>query len=166
MAGKLNGVISWTVPGTGFQVLQQYWQIEEKQLNIVIGDGIRWQPKLEVPKNAVDKKKQRASITPNLVHSLDAAALVLTVVMSNYTHRLTAFSTVHDSYATVPGDMIHVMGHLRGQFVGLYQGDDVVRHINEQLSSQFNGVKGELPAPPAMGDLDIEEVRKSLYFFL
>jgi DNA-directed RNA polymerase len=154
--------ISWSAP-TGFPVVQAYYRQTTKAINTVFG-GVRYQPKLAIPTEVIDSRKQVTSITPNFVHSLDAAALVETVAAAFVVHEVTAFVTIHDSYGTVPGDMTHLWSVLRQEFKGLYAVDDPLEQIDDELRAQYDGEE-DLPRPPEKGALDLDQVLDSMHFF-
>jgi DNA-directed RNA polymerase len=63
------------------------------------------------------------ALSPNFVHSLDAAALMLTICTAQDRRASTAFAAIHDSYGTVAADMQTLLDTLRECFVRMYQTD-------------------------------------------
>jgi DNA-directed RNA polymerase len=154
--------ITWTAR-TGFPVMQEYYRQETKPIDTSFG-GVRYQPKLEVPTEQINSRKQATSIAANFVHSLDAAALVETVATASVSRRVTAFTMIHDSYGTVPGDMEHLWISLRIAFKELYVEDDPVDSMHAELRAQYDG-DTNLPPPPEKGPLNLDEVLDSVHFF-
>lgn len=153
--------IEWTVPLTGFLVRQYYMKLEKKQIRTALLGGIS-RAVVRVPTTEVNVTKQANAVAPNMIHSLDAAALQLTVsaaVEAGITH----FLTIHDSYGTHAADMTALSRILREQFVRLYE-HDVVADLAQQFRQQAPE-DVELPEPPAKGDLDLQGVLQSRYFF-
>ncbi len=156
--------ISWTAP-TGFPVMQMYYGQKTVSLDTKFGSR-RYQPKLAVPTERIDTRKQANSISPNFVHSLDAAVLIRTVATANALSDVTAFGVIHDSFATVPGDMLHLMTALRHEFKKLYTHDDPLEQINQRFHSLCTRGQVDLPQPPERGELDLSQVVESVHFFL
>ena len=104
--------------------------------------------------------RQVNASSPNLVHSLDAAHLQLTV-MRALEEGVTSFGMVHDSYATTPGKSGVLATALREEFFLLYEGD-----ILGDLYNQWIDLTDErLPPPPRLGSFKLGEVLLSTYFF-
>ena len=80
MAGVMNKLdlpIKWTTPA-GFPVVQKYMDKKARRIETKIGDKII-KLSIDEPSDSLDKPKQKSAISPNYVHSLDAAALMKTV---------------------------------------------------------------------------------------
>ena len=118
--------------------------------------------------------KQRNGFPPNFVHSLDSTHMMLTSLYL-WTQGCT-FSSVHDCYWTHASD-VEIMNQVcREQFVNLHQ-----QPILNDLSKHFQNVYLDENLPisditmskakqlfsdvPAKGKLDLEVVKKSVYFF-
>ena len=113
----------------------------------------------------VDTLKQKSAFSPNYIHSLDSAHMMQTAVACR--RRGLVFAAVHDSFWTHPSDVDQMNVLLRDEFVALHS-----EHLLEQLSASFRRDFPEVAwdsdpalALPRMGDLDLEEVKKSTYFF-
>ena len=72
------------------------------------------------------------------------------------------FTAVHDSYWTHAGDVDAMNASLRDQFVRLYS-LPLLEDLRSSLIMRFPGV--ELPELPPRGDLNLESVRESQFFF-
>ena len=153
--------VEWTVPGTNFPVLQEYRKFTERQVKTILAGKI-FMPRVRDYHEDPDAKKQANAVAPNFVHSLDAAALMLTVNRS-LAAGVTSFGMVHDSYATHAADCEVLARETREAFIGLYEDHDVVSHFATQLWHQ--APNKELPLPPDSGALSLSDIRKSLYFF-
>lgn len=152
--------LNWTVP-TGFPVQQAYYDVESYRVETTIAGSII---KLHLNKDIedLDKRRQAQGVSPNFVHSLDAAALVFTVDMC-LDCEIESFAMIHDSYATHAADTDTLRGCLRAAFCGLYQ-TDVLKAFRDEIQ---NGLPAgvELPPLPPQGTLDINQVLKSDFFF-
>jgi DNA-directed RNA polymerase len=157
---KQGKVVAWTVPGTGFRVEQAYYSMEGKKVETVLA-GRLIAPRFQV-RTGVALHRQVNGVSPNIIHSLDAAALMLTVNAAA-AEGIDSFGMIHDSYATVPGDAALLAQVTRRAFFGLYTRHDVIADLYEQFKAQAGDE--EVPEPPAKGDLDLSEVLASEYFF-
>lgn len=162
---KNNAPVRWTVPGTGFMVEQAYRKNRSRQINTVL-NGRLFQPRVIEPDSLkLDPHKQQNAIAPNVVHSLDAACLMRTVLAAQAAGT-TSFGMVHDSYATVPGDASVLATATRQVFVAYYETYDVM----EMLYQHWLTLSGEAldlfpPPPPPQGSLDLRGVLESDFFF-
>jgi DNA-directed RNA polymerase len=112
-------------------------------------------------KRKISAQKQVNGIAANLVHSMDGAHMMLT------TNRLYAagirhFAMVHDSYGVHAADVDLLNRLLREEFVRIYS-EPVLQNFLDQLRKANPGIS--LPDPPQTGDLDIQQVLSSPYFF-
>ena len=105
-----------------------------------------------------------SGIAPNFVHSYDACHLQVTV--ANMAELgVQDYAMIHDSFAVHACDTQTLASVLRESFIAIYSGDtlgNLMLELEQQLPPE---VFAELPAPPAMGTLDINCVRDSEYFF-
>ncbi len=166
--------VSWVVPGTHFPVRQAYVDQKAVQVKTILGGSI-FKPTAYEDTHMPSWKKQTSSVAPNIVHSLDAAALMLTVNQaadSGIQH----FAMVHDSYGTLAGDAPVLAAVTRQAFHGLYTQNDVVTSLWGQFQDQAEGLgeDKEIPVPPMKGYLredgsrdvmDLGGVLLSDYFF-
>ena len=154
----IDGVIEWTVPITGFPVRQEYWNDKRHMVKTVLaGQALRLSTYRATKEPLLHKHKN--SIAPNFIHSLDAAALMMTVVKAS-AEGVESFGMVHDCYATHACDVPALAVATREAFITLYDGVDVVGQLHKEFS-----LVAEVPPPPPQGDLDIQVVRDSRYFF-
>jgi Autographiviridae RNA polymerase len=157
-----NQQVEWTVPLTGFPVRQEYFVLERQEVNTILaGKVIR--PRVYNATDRINKRKQANAVAPNFIHSLDAAALMLTVEAA-FAEGVECFSMIHDSYGTLAGDCSVLARCCRQSFVRLYQSNNVVQELYEQLKVQWKRPE-DCPAPPRKGQLDVSMVLGSTYFF-
>lgn len=154
--------IRWTTP-SGLVVLQDYRKKIGKAVDFTVA-GERYQIMLNITGDELDSRKQSSGISPNFVHSLDAAHMVRTVCYGRESG-ITHFAMVHDSYGTHAGDADMLNHVLRKAFVDQYSGD-VLRDFRDQLSAQVpEELAAKIPELPPMGQLDLQGVMHSEYFF-
>jgi DNA-directed RNA polymerase len=164
--------ICWTTP-TGFRVVQR--KRKHKLIRIETFFGVTRLKNKEKAKKVtgkrmtvaesteqLDKTRQRHGISPNVIHSLDASHLVFTV-RECLAQGIKDFAMVHDSYGCHAGHLDTMAGVLREQFVKLYS-ENRLQDLYEQFKAQLPE-DVELPEPPPLGNLDINDVKNSLYFF-
>jgi DNA-directed RNA polymerase len=154
--------VSWTTP-SGLLVLQSYREQIGKSLDFdVAGKRIRLMLKNEGDK--LDGRKQSAGISPNFIHSLDAAHMMRTVAYC-LDAGITDFAMIHDSYGSHAGAAEDLRNLLRRAFVDQYS-EEVLADFKQQLANQLPAeLAKELPELPPCGTLDLEGVMHSEYFF-
>lgn len=158
--------ITWTVP-SGFKVTQRYYvRRQDARLETVLAGKIMRPGLWSEDKSQANVLDQVDGVAPNFVHSLDAAALMFTVVTAAKAG-VDTFSTVHDSYATVAADYNTLNLCTRETMVWLYEQHDVLREWldEQQFFLGCFGSEEELDDPPPQGTFDLSEIRNSEYFF-
>jgi DNA-directed RNA polymerase len=148
--------MAWTSP-VGFPVVHE--EREPKEVRIAVADR-RITIHKEDPKRKIDWRAQVNGVVAHLVHSLDAAHMMLTV---NRLHSLGLrhFAMIHDSFGVHAADVDLLNRVLREEFVGMYSELVMSNFFMEVLKSSPVG----LPSLPAPGTLDIRQVLDSPYFF-
>jgi DNA-directed RNA polymerase len=155
-------VITWVSP-SGFLSVQHYVQSETVKVYTLWG-----KQKIRVSyykdTDVADGSKASAGISPNVVHSFDAAHLINSVCAAK-DQGVNDFAMVHDSYGCHAGHMSILSDVLRQEFVKIYSGN-VLEDLAAQLKAQLpEEQQAEFPAVPPMGNLDLSGVLKSSYFF-
>lgn len=153
--------VVWSTP-SGFLVQQAYPELKSKVVETRIGDKV---VKVSITEEQakLDARKQSQAISPNFVHSLDASALVLTIV--NAAKRgITQFAAIHDSYGTLAADLTELQSCLRESFVAMYQDHDVLAEFSAEVGAVLPEGK-TLPELPPKGNLDLTGVLSSDFFF-
>lgn len=148
--------LTWFTPD-GLPVQQRYLAGETIRVNC-LGSTL----KLHLKKygNAMAPSKQVSGIAPNFVHSIDGAHMrAVTRRMASY--GVSSFAMVHDSFGTHAGHMDLLAEVTREEFVEIHKTCvlDLVRQTVEPVLGE------DMPPMPAMGDLDLERVKTSEYFF-
>jgi DNA-directed RNA polymerase len=159
MVAREERPIEWTVPLTGWRVRQAYYQTEDRRVKTVLAGNVV-KPVVSEETDDLDIVRQRNAIAPNVVHSLDAACLMLAVDQAA-AEGVSAFGLIHDSYATHAANMDVLARAARSAFVRLYT-EPVLDRLREQFATQ---TAEELPPVPPMGDLDLGQVHASTFFF-
>jgi DNA-directed RNA polymerase len=150
--------LEWETPA-GFHVKQLYFKRKSYRIDTNF-NSIRIQRQLQNLTDELDKRKQCTSFSPNMVHSMDAAHMMNTV--NRLVNKgINDFSMVHDSFAVHIGHATTLANELRETFIEQYK-DGFIELFHKQLE-QYTGL--ELPKPPKLGNLDINQIRHSDYFF-
>lgn len=157
---KAGKPMSWHTP-SGFCVLQQRFDRSNRTVKTRLGDKIV-KVTMSANTNKLNSRRQTQALAPNFIHSLDAAALHLTI-NTMIAAGITDIAAIHDSYGTHACDMDFLSCALRKEFVQMYESRDILNDMRTELVIQINGAY--LPPPPPRGTLDISEVLRSRYFF-
>tara|TARA_R110000782_G_scaffold268022_1_gene363962 strand:+ start:27 stop:674 length:648 start_codon:yes stop_codon:yes gene_type:complete len=158
-----NGLsFSWETP-TNLLVRQHYPNSTSKRVKSHLNGSLVSLRYRETDDTSIDKRKMLSGASPNFVHSLDAAALTITVSKC-LDAGITDFAMVHDSYGTHSPNMPLLNDELRKAFVEMYEEHDVLLNL---YTSAVAALPKEVlvPPPPAKGTLDLKEVLQSDYFF-
>lgn len=155
--------LSWEVPITKFPVIQNYTSGKVRKIWVCLGLPIgnkgstkHYPNELQImvsfpeePQFAKGKQSQGAS--PNIIHSLDAAHLMMTVCKADF-----PVTTIHDSFGCLAADMPKLFTLLRETFLELYS-TDPLKSIFKDISEDLDQVE--------KGNLDIRSVLDSEYCF-
>lgn len=159
--GNADLPMTWRCPN-GFMVNQMYPEVTARRITTYIDDSLI-KPVVHEPKwTSVDSRRMANGAAPNVVHSLDASALDLTVEYILQKQGEIDLAFVHDSYGCHAADMPVMEECLREAFIAQYRDFDVLEYLYEEAKGLFGD---DVAAPPEKGDLDIELVMKSKYFF-
>ena len=151
-------MIIWTSP-SGFVVCQDNRKYKTKRIETQLCGTTRITLKEDIP--ALDKKRQSNGLSPNFVHSMDAAHMVATINAST-SKGVHSFAMIHDDYGTHAGNMEVFHKCIREEFVKQYDGVNVMQQFVDEVR-QRTGV--QLPDVPKSGSFDIKSVLDSAYFF-
>lgn len=155
--------VYWTTP-SGFRVMRQYKNHKSRRVKTKLGEAIV-KLSLAEEQDTIDKRRMANAISPNFVHSMDATHLVMSVCVAE-DNGIDAFAMIHDSFGTHAADTAMLAACLRTAFVDLYTDLDVLEDFRNQILRQVDEAdEKKIPSVPAKGDLDLEEVRSSDFFF-
>lgn len=172
-----NQPVFWETP-SGFTVRHFYGKMKshrvQARLNGETFTMVEW-----LPTDVLDKKEQLQGISPNFVHSIDGSAMQECMVMAQE-RGITSLTAIHDSFGTVAADMWDLHHVLREAFIWVHSHDvlatfragcqrvladhivQVERASPEEAMERADRI---LPPPLPHGELDLELVRDSDYFF-
>lgn len=163
VAEEAGRFLSWTVPITHFPVVQNY--TEGKVKKVWVQYGPPYGEKLStgfyantlqlsvcfVEDTKPSKDRQSRGASPNAIHSLDAAHMVMTVCRADF-----PVTTVHDSYGCLLADMPELFKLVRETFVELYTVNPL-EGVMEDIGGDMSNVE--------FGTLDVRQVLESEYCF-
>ena len=142
--------LEWVTP-SGFVVKQR---IMKKKVEVIelklLG---RCQLKVATDDtNEIDKNRHKAATAPNLIHSLDASLLHLTV--QDFDNPI---ALIHDSVLCRATDMSELSKIVRQKYMYLFAENDYLNDWASQIGAELE--------PPIIGDLKAASVIESTYFF-
>ena len=142
--------LEWVTP-SGFVVKQR---IMKKKVEVIelklLG---RCQLKVATDNtDEIDKNRHKAATAPNLIHSLDASLLHLTV--QDFDNPI---ALIHDSVLSRATDMSELSKIVRQKYMYLFAENDYLNDWASQVGAELD--------PPIIGDLKAASVIESTYFF-
>jgi DNA-directed RNA polymerase len=182
-----NIPVRWVTP-LGLPVENAYFKPNTKRVQTTLWNRALSVPTTYTPQVTVGytkellEHKQRNSIAPNFVHSLDSAHL-MQVVLNSVDNGINDFLLIHDSFAALPNQMPKFNALIREAFVELYENneplegvltnavDDMMELVSTcedaavmtKLQKSMKDL-GKLGIP-TKGTLDLEDIKRSLYAF-
>jgi len=149
-------VVSWVTP-LGLPVTQPYRKFGTTMVKTVLQTV---QVEMGHDKHPANSKRQRSAFPPNFVHSLDSTHMLLTAVKMD--RMGIDFTAVHDSYWSHACNVDVMNDTLRGCFVDLYS-QPILENLREDFITRYPNIN--FPEIPDRGELNLELVRQSAYFF-
>jgi DNA-directed RNA polymerase len=141
--------LQWETP-SGFIVKQNRRKRIIERINLkILG---RCQINLTTGLEGPDINGHRSSTAPNLIHSLDASLLHLAFLKFN-----APFTVIHDSVLCRATDMGELNRVVRETYYEIFANSNFLEDFAEAIGA-------ETP-PPIIGDLDLDSVLESTYFF-
>jgi DNA-directed RNA polymerase len=142
--------LTWVTP-SGFTVYQKLMKKEVQKLNLQLLGRI----KVNIATgdtDKVDRNKHKNTTAPNLIHSLDASLLHLSVLRFD-----APIALIHDSVLCRATDMSALSAIVRETYMHLFAEHDYLLDFAAQIGAETD--------PPIIGDLEPETVINSTYFF-
>ena len=156
MIADKNRPVQWTTP-LGFPVIQTYRKTREIEVRTMMQ---RLSLQIEDASLPVRVGRQVDGFPPNFVHSIDATHLLLTAKACE--QKGIDLMCVHDSYWShaQQGDRLGEV--LRRTFVRLHQ-QPLLADLHQELQRRHTDLN--LPSPPEMGSLFLEDTSDAFYLF-
>jgi DNA-directed RNA polymerase len=152
-----EGPLYWFTPD-GFPVYQAIYKTEDIRVRTQLAGDLRL--KISQYTDEICPRGMRSSVSPNFVHSMDAAHLRETVRRCEELG-ITDLACIHDDYGTHACDTDTLHSVIREAFIHLYSTHDPLQEFSDQQVDMGH----KMPSMPPKGTLDIEQVRHSKYFF-
>lgn len=160
-AAKADMPVIWRAPN-GFLVRQNYMKSESKQVKTKLGDlEIRLSIRTDDDKT-YDRSRQALGVSPNFVHSLDAAVLTL-VAAELWERGVDSFGAVHDCYYCHAAATEEMAKAIRDCFVSMYDQVDVLEGFKAAMMPMLP--EGFTIATPQRGSYDLNDLYDAEYFF-
>jgi DNA-directed RNA polymerase len=154
----MNKPFVWTTP-SGFEVHHVYNQVLERVSYAELFN--RQQLVFSTVTEDIDGKAQYLAISPNFIHSLDAAHMFMTISRM-LDEGMFAFSFVHDSYGTYAPDIDRMHTLLREEFIKIHK-ENQLEKLKKETEERY-GIY--LPdCPKQENEFQVEKVLDSEYFF-
>ncbi len=163
VAAKHGQPLQWTAP-SGFVAHQEYRDVRHRQVRSCLRGSIIKISHME-QLDDLHPGRQALAASPNFVHSMDAAAMMLTINRC-LDAGLSNFAMIHDSYGTYAADTEAMAGCLREAFVQMYEDHNVLEELRRSVLERLpEEARHLIPPPPSQGSLDLKQVLQSAYFF-
>jgi len=151
--------VRWQSPA-GFPVRQDYRNRQSKVIYTYVAKIVRAHTyNLDGTKKSY--RRSANAISPNIIHSIDAA-VAMTCTEFLTLNGVKDFNMIHDSFSAHARNAGILAGCLRESVIQMFR-NDVLADIRNQIQLMLPDV--ELPPTPEYGNLDVEVVRDSQYFF-
>lgn len=113
----------------------------------------------------VDARRTAQAISPNYIHSMDAAHLQLTVDKAVTERPGTSFAMIHDSFGTHAADIGFLLNEcIKPTFHAMYANTNQLEAFYEQIKPMIDDLE-KVPPMPLEGTLDLDDVLHSNFFF-
>jgi DNA-directed RNA polymerase, mitochondrial len=157
--------LRWTAPN-GLPILQEYREFKGKRIDVHFG-GRRMELMLQIDTDKISAVRQKSGVAPNFVHALDSAHLMGTANLA-VANGMEHFAMIHDSFGVHACDTTRFNRVIRAAFVEQYT-PDVLAQFRDEIVAQLQVSAPELveqmPPLPPKGDLDLDAVLASDFFF-
>lgn len=151
--GKSGLPVEWTTP-VGFPCRMRYLVTEDKRIEV---NSMRLTIRSDT--DVMDVAAQIRGVVANVVHSLDSSHAVRTCNRM-VDQGFSSMHFVHDSFGCHAGRIRFLSAALRQEFVKIHS-DDLVGSFKRNAEA----VGIDIPDPPPVGNLDINLVKDSKFFF-
>jgi DNA-directed RNA polymerase len=155
---KAGADIEYVSP-IGFPVIQRRMKYTSRQIDTQIGG--RLQLRLATSTTQVDGRKQRQGSSPNLIHHVDACHMMM-CINASLDEGITDFAMIHDDFGTHACDADNLQRVIGETFHDLHSNYNILENFKEVHEERLDII---LPDLPDYGDLDINTVLQSKYFF-
>ena len=165
MLAKAGYPVTWKTP-LGLTVTQKNHKQKLKRIKTYWG-GVCVFLSLQEDLDTLNAAQMANGIVPNFIHSLDATHLLKTVLLMNEKYGLTNFSMIHDSYGVHAADVDEMHSCIREAFFDMYGHESLLDKFFVDIVAVIDDPEliNSLPKPPALGNLDPNEIFTANYFY-
>ena len=165
---RQNRSVRWTTP-SGFPAIQRYTRSTEARVRIFLFDR---EAKVKKPSRLTihsagqlyDTRKSRAGIAANVIHSMDAAHMHLSII-HGLEQGIEDFFMIHDSFATTASQTWTFYHCIRNAIVDMYEDNCIFENFEYECRNRLADPDMDLPPIPQKGALDVRAVLDSEYCF-
>lgn len=161
LAHEGKGLV-WVTP-VGLPVLHLYQEYHTKKVQLFLHDREVRLFARTGPTEVVNKAKAADAVSPNVVHSLDSAALML-CVLDCVEAGVKDFSLIHDSFGAHPNDTETMYVAVRQSLINMYEAYCPFEEIRSQTYAAIDA-KEKVPNVPERGNLDLARILEADYAF-
>lgn len=153
----------WSTP-TGFVVQQAKYHMDSNVVRTRFDGSLLW-VEYQTESKTLDSNKNAQSLSPNFIHSMDAAHLQLTINKAQKSGRGMSFSMIHDSFGVHAADMDYFLHEcIKPCFYEMYKDGNLLEKFFKEMKPLIPE-GSDIPPMPKLGELDVAEVLKSDFFF-
>jgi DNA-directed RNA polymerase len=153
-ADNNNEPLLWNTPFFNFPVVEWKTKNKVKQVKTVLGRLTVSQPTAKI-----NKQQQGNGIAPNLIHSLDATLMYLTVEKCRV-QGVDNFMLIHDSFGVHANDVKILNTAIRESFIELFESNPLQSWVEQVSPEHLREVEDIM-----INTLDINDVKDSSYIF-
>ena len=153
----------WRTPVVNLTVGQAYYKRRVDRIETVLSGSVRrvaWDGR---DTDAMSGRKMKDAISPNLIHSLDASAMYLTIDKAARSG-VRDFAMVHDSFGTHAANASKLFEAVRSAYAEIF-GGNYLEEWREQVQAALPD-DVVIPPAPSQGTMDPGVILGSPYFFL
>jgi DNA-directed RNA polymerase len=169
--------LRWTTPA-GVPCINRYHESTTERVELFCYDkGVKRRSLVTIAtgaEKAMAKDKCAAGVAPNVVHSLDASHLLLSVCAAA-DEGITDIATVHDSFGCLACDAPRFNKIIRETFLRMYEKHDIMSELYDsarhdlteagQERLENNLTQAGFIGVPEKGALDLKEILNARYAF-
>lgn len=165
-ADKASTPLQWTTPD-GFVIQQAKYKVSEHRIRTFLDGERTVRSHVYNETNELDARRNAQSLSPNYIHSMDAAHMRMAINKSIKSERNLSFAMIHDSFGCHASDMKWFLSDcIKPAFVEMYEGGNNLELFKEQLMVNIPLTKQDkVRTLPPKGSLELTEVLDSEFFF-
>ena len=153
--------IMWTLP-SGLVVKQGYLTEDEIRIKPFFFHKNRISLKT-LNKDKLNRTKQIRAFMPNLVHSLDAASLVL-LLDSYFNDSSNSIYTIHDCFAVPANKVSNLLEHLKLTYIKIYSDETYLMKLDNGIIESIKNIFGESSFNNQTREIYVSDIPEKIKF--